>query len=176
MKKWVIFDGLPGSGKTTIAKKISEELGFVYRKVEGNELKNLEEGKERCEYILSKVKEAIEKEDYVVWDNLSFPSYEYISGRKESFNTYLKKLKELFDSNEVYVIYFYIDIDPKISRNRKGNELSKFDLEILENSEIFKELLNMQGNYLGNVFYKVDGRKELEEVYEEVKEKILKLL
>jgi len=110
----------------------------------------------------------------VVWDNLSFPSYEYISGRRESFNIYLKMLKEIFDRNRVYVIYFYIDVDSEVSKKRKGEELSEFDLKILNNSGIFEKLLEIQGKYLGNVFYKIDGKEKLDIVYEEVKEKILK--
>jgi len=189
--KLIVFEGIDGSGKTTVHNILKEMLSdygcFVFSReptdgVYGRKVKEmLREGcrcgeelfytilKDRAEHVDNLINPALECGKIVVLDRYFISNMVY-QGRSSFDLNYILVINRMIAPEPDLVVYFDVTVGEALKRlmaNRK--EFSVF--------ETGEELMRVRGNYesvlgLFNT-YRVDAMKNVEEVIDEVKSMLL---
>jgi len=136
----IIVEGIDRVGKTTLCKKLSEELGIPIHKYKGlieyNKMNNTEE----TDKILSNLRILNETKSNIIFDRLYMTDYVYgniernYNPRESAKNLSLIE-NEIKNINDVILIYV-VPTDINESSKQHGKDLKKYD-ELFYN--LFKE-------------------------------------
>ena len=184
---FIVFEGLDGSGKSTISKKIfsilnkkykviftKEPCGTSFKKKFKNLIstinsKNFFESEillfeaERIIHLKEKIIPAIKEKKIVISDRFIDSSLVY-QGLKNNFD--LKKILNLHKNFSPKLIpdltfYFYADEKTLLERIKKRKKIDKFDDEVLKNIIKYKDYYeNLYKNYkISKKIIKIDNTK-----------------
>jgi len=180
-----VFEGLPGSGKTTISKILEKEEGF-FRVGEMLD----DEGKELCPsdvggfsqtFFLKSDKIKLDcamnyKNNNIIIDRspLSTIAYNLCLNKKFEETKLMENLKLLLKKYSDNSMYFYIKISPKLSIQRKKKKPNAKDLwslnkHLVKTEKIYDKYLIDKKNVLI-----INGKEKISEVYNRIKSEILK--
>jgi dTMP kinase len=191
--KLVVFEGIDGSGKTTVHNILKEMLSdydcFVFSKeptdgVYGRKVKEmLREGtgcseellytilKDRAEHVDNVINPALERGKIVVLDRYFISNMVY-QGRSSFDLNYVLVINRMIAPEPDLVVYFDVTVEEALKRLMA----SRKEFSVFETGE---ELMRVRDNYesvlgLFNT-YRVDAMKNVEEVVDEVKSMLLEL-
>ena len=177
-----VLEGLPGTGKTTISKKLEEKDGF-FRIGEildgrGAEIEPEASVGRPQEFFLNSdiLKYSLGKQnskDKIIIDRGPLSTIAYnmcIDG--EDNKKLMRKLAALSEKYLKNVVYIYVRISPtlSVSRKRKGitnADMWSFKKNLGKTSRFYDEALCDKKNVIV-----VDGSKKINKVYEEIRSKI----
>lgn len=194
MKKFVVFEGIDGSGKSTVSRRVYEELEMRgYDAILTHEPFN-EEIKRLIEEIMEKggdpfsvtllflvdriehskrIKEWLDQGKIVVCDRYEDSTYAYqsvqLNGLIEDPVKYLKSIisDRIVHPDRVYIL----DIDPEIALSRIGRDRRPRGFEERE------FLAKVRKNYIklakGERYRIIDGRKRIDDIVDECLKDIL---
>lgn len=194
MKKFVVFEGIDGSGKSTVSRRVYEELKMRgYDAILTYEPFN-EEIKRLIEEILEKggdplsvtllflvdriehskrIKEWLDQGKIVVCDRYEDSTYAYqsvqLNGLIEDPVKYLKSITSdrIVHPDRVYIL----DIDPEIALSRIGRDRRPRGFEERE------FLAKVRRNYIrlakGERYRIIDGRRRIDDIVDECLKDIL---
>lgn len=166
----ILFTGLPGSGKTTQAKKISEYLNFCYVGVGdvlrsyANENQEVKEALEKGEMVDDKLVAELVKQRFSVPDCAGGVVV-------DGYPRHIEQV-EVFDPK--YDKIFYLKISEVMAKNRLLSRGRKDDIEEVVNhriklqDEFFISLLPFFED--NSSFIEIDGERSVEEVFDQIKE------
>jgi len=144
MKKVIVFEGLPGTGKTTISQIIAKKLNFIYfpehifikKLFLLNNILNYDSAKIYLTHWEVKYKISNLFKKPVIFDrnHLTALSYNYAKSKilkdKRYFDEVIKWYNSKIKRNIIKEpdLYFILDIPPKLCNLRKGREEKENEL------------------------------------------------
>ena len=188
---FIVFEGIDGSGKTTIAKKIAERLEEEGKKVYLTEeptktwlgeavRRGIEEEKnpytqallffaDRAEHVKD-MKKKLREGYIVISDRYVYSTYAYQGAQLYEimeFEETMEWFKNIYKPMQLDPdLVFYIDIWPEEGISRIYGREKKEKFEKVEFLNRVREIYTLLSEEYG--FVKIDGMRPLKEVYEEI--------
>ncbi len=188
---FIVFEGIDGSGKTTIAKKIAERLEEEGKKVYLTEeptktwlgeavRRGIEEEKnpytqallffaDRAEHVKD-MKKKLQEGYIVISDRYVYSTYAYQGAQLYEimeFEETMEWFKNIYKPMQLDPdLVFYIDIWPEEGISRIYGREKKEKFEKVEFLNRVREIYTLLSEEYG--FVKIDGMRPLKEVYEEI--------
>lgn len=184
----IVFEGLPGSGKTTLIKRISKKFNqpYIFELIDKDEaeLRPEESEKEGIDYFLKNDLKKytwayrLSKNNlFVLVDRGAFSTFAYNScgGEKKNLRKAKENLNKINKEFDKKVVYIYIKINPAVSLSRKKarenkNNLWSFEKNLKKIGEIYDKIFEEKANVII-----IDGSKSLSMVQTEIETMLNKL-
>ncbi len=194
--KFIVFEGLDGSGQSTQAERLTQFLSGMGKKTHltkeptNNLIGGLIRGQlkgewksspeclqllftaDRAHHLEKEVMPLIEKGIWVVCDRYFFSTIAFGSLEIDDTN-WLREINRLFPLPDKT---FFLRVSPKECIRRI--EKSRFGLELFEKEkklrEIEKEYDKLMSDY--EIFSEIDGERKIEEISRDIEKKVSKLM
>jgi len=194
---FIVFEGIDGSGKTTIAKKLAEHLSREHKVFLTEEptqtwlgegvRRAIEEEKnpytqallffaDRADHV-EQIKEHLKEGYIVISDRYVYSTYAYQGAQLYGimkFEDAMEWFKTIYEPMRLDPdVVFYIDIWPEEGINRIYGRKKKEKFERVEFLNRVREIYSLLAEEHG--FIKIDGMKSVEDVFNDVLEYVKKL-
>lgn len=172
---FIAFEGVDGAGKTTIAKRLVDEKGFLYtheptftsKKADQLNLEKINNNESEVEFLLDRIKHQAflrkNREQNIVCDRYIWGGLAYCFAFNKSIYNFIK----IIYTNKFFIVpdcYVFVDTKPEICKDR-GVLQNINQLKFIKQSyEITKSVILNSNTKIINI----NGSKSLDEIFKDL--------